>query len=115
MKISYNLIGTRHYLLAKLTPFSNAQFEFLRTKQAETSKHLKGQLDPPVRNVTFLHKGGQLDPPHHDITFLHQGFQLDPPVRNVMFLHQGGQLDPPVRDVTFLQLDPPIGHVTVSD
>ena len=70
MKISYNLIGTRLYLLAKLTPFSNAQFEFLRTKQAETSKHLKGQLDPPVRNVTFLHQGGQLDPPVRDVTFL---------------------------------------------
>ena len=84
MKISYNLIGTRLYLLAKLTPFSNAQFEFLRTKQAETSKHLKGQLDPPVRNVTFLHQGGQLDPPVCDVTFLQQRGQLDPPIGHVM-------------------------------
>ena len=53
MKISYNLIGTRLYLLAKLTPLSNAQFEFLSTERAETPKHLKGQLDPPVRNVTL--------------------------------------------------------------
>ena len=36
MKISYNLIGTRLYLLAKLAPFSNAQFEFLPNEQAET-------------------------------------------------------------------------------
>ena len=83
MKISYNLIGTRPYLLAKLTPFSNAQFEFLRTKQAETSKHLKGQLDPPVRNITFLHQGGQLDPPVRDVTFLQQRGQLDPPIGHV--------------------------------
>ena len=27
------------------------------------SKHLKGQLDPPVSDVTFLDQGGQLDPP----------------------------------------------------
>ena len=89
MKISYNLIGTRLYLLAKLAPFSNAQFEFLPNEQAETSKHLKGQLDPPVRNITFLQQGGQLDPPVRDVTFLHQGGQLDPPVRDVTFLfHQ---------------------------
>ena len=36
-----------------------------RTNTIDTkSKHLKGQLDPPVGNITFLdHQGGQLDPP----------------------------------------------------
>ena len=35
-----------------------------------SSKHLKGQLDPPVGNVTFVFiKGGQLDPPVCDVTF----------------------------------------------
>ena len=29
----------------------------------DKSKHLKGQLDLPVRDVTFLDQGGQLDPP----------------------------------------------------
>ena len=43
------------------------------------SKHLKGQLDPPVSDVTFLDQGGQLDPPVSDVTFLDQGGQLDPP------------------------------------
>ena len=102
MKISYNLIGTRLYLLAKLTPFSNAQFEFLPNEQAETSKHLKGHLDSPVRNATFLHQGGQFDPPVRDVKFLHQGGHLDPPVRDITFLHQEGQSDPPVVDVTVL-------------
>jgi len=30
---------------------------------SEQSKHLKGQLGPPVGNVTFFNHGGQLDPP----------------------------------------------------
>ena len=47
--------------------------------ELKISKHLKGQLDPPVRHVIFLN---------------HQGFKLDPPIRHVTFLdHQGGQLD----------------------
>ena len=34
------------------------------------SKHLKGQLDPPVGNGhVFWTKGGQLDPPVSDVTF----------------------------------------------
>ena len=34
------------------------------------SKHLKGQLDPPVGNGNvFWTKGGQLDPPVSDVTF----------------------------------------------
>ena len=49
------------------------------------SKHLKGQLDPPVSDVTFLDQGGQLDPPVSDVTFLDQGGQLDPPVSDVTF------------------------------
>ena len=57
-------------------------------------KHLKGQLDPPVGNVTIFNQGGQLDPPVGDVVFFNQGDQLDPPVGNVMFLNQGGQLDP---------------------
>ena len=35
-----------------------------------TSKHLKGQLDPPVGNGNvFWIKGGQLDPPVGNVTF----------------------------------------------
>ena len=44
---------------------------------------------------------GQLDPPVHDVTFFDQGGQLDLPVCDVTFFSQGGQLDPPVHDVTF--------------
>ena len=51
------------------------------------SKHLKGQLDPPVGSVTF---------------FYHQGGHLDPPVGSVMLLDRHrGHLDPPVLDLTF--------------
>ena len=35
------------------------------------SKHLKGQLDPPVGNITFFdHQGGQFDPPVNNVNFL---------------------------------------------
>ena len=54
---------------------------FVITNIQVNLKHLKGQLDPPVYNVTFL---DQLD----------QSGQLDPLVCNITFLdHQGGQLD----------------------
>ena len=53
----------------------------------DKSKHLKGQLDPPVSNGhIFCTKGGQ----------------LDPPVSNGhLFWTKGGQLDRGVSDVTF--------------
>ena len=35
----------------------------LQCNGSQPSKHLKGQLDPPVSDVTFLDQGGQLDPP----------------------------------------------------
>ena len=46
------------------------------------SKHLKGQLDPPVGNGNvFWTKGGQLDPPvGNGNVFCIKGGQLDPPV-----------------------------------
>ena len=45
------------------------------------SKHLKGQLDPPVGNGNvFCIKGGQLDPPvGNGNIFCIKGGQLDPP------------------------------------
>ena len=56
----------------------------------EESKHLKGQLDPPVGNGhVFWTKGGQLDPPVREVIFFwtNEG-QLDAPVGDVMFLDQ---------------------------
>ena len=54
---------------ASLTP----TFEALMVKfggKIGTSKHLKGQLDPPVSDGNvFWTKGGQLDPPMSDVTF----------------------------------------------
>ena len=48
------------------------------------SKHLKGQLDPPVGNGNvFCIKGGQLDPPVGNCNiFCTKEGQLDPPVGN---------------------------------
>ena len=65
----------------------------------QRSKHLKGQLDPPVCKVTFFWiKAAQLDPPVCNVTFLdHQGGQFDPPVGNVE-----GQLGPQVSDASFV-------------
>ena len=48
------------------------------------SKHLKGQLDPPVRDVTFF-QGGQLDLPVRDVTLFNQGGLLRPCVGGVTF------------------------------
>ena len=63
---------------------------FVITNIQVNLNHLKGQLDPPVYNVTFWIEAGQLDPLVCNVTFLdHQGGQLDPPVCNVMILdHQ---------------------------
>ena len=54
---------------------------------AWTSKHLKGQLDPPVGNGNvFYTKGGQLDPPvGNGHVFCIKGGHLDLPVGNVTF------------------------------
>ena len=74
---------------------------FVITNIQVNLKHLKGQLDPPVYNVTFLDQldqSGQLDPLVCNITFLdHQGGQFDPPVGNVE-----GQLGPQVSDASFV-------------
>ena len=47
-----------------------------------SSKHLKGQLDPPVSDGNvFCIKAGQLDPPVSDgNVFCIRAGQLDPPV-----------------------------------
>ena len=61
------------------------------------SKHLKGQLDPPVGDGNvFCTKGGQLDPPVGDgNVFCIKGGHLDPPVGDGnVFCTKGGQLDP---------------------
>ena len=42
------------------------------------SKHLKGQLDLPLCDMTLFNQGGQLDPPVHDVTFFNQGGLLRP-------------------------------------
>ena len=47
------------------------------------SKHLKGQLDPPVRDVTFFNHGGGLDPPVSDVTFFNHGGRFGPRVSDV--------------------------------
>ena len=41
-----------------------------KDKKAIISKHLKGQLDPPVRDVTFLDQRRSVGPPVRDLTFL---------------------------------------------
>ena len=45
-------------------------------------KHLKGQLDPPVSNVTFFNHGGRLGPPVRDVTLFFLGDQSDPSVND---------------------------------
>ena len=85
------------------------------------SKHLKGQLDPPVGDGNvFCTKGGQLDPPVGDgNVFCTKGGQLDPPVGDGnVFCTKGGQLDPPVGDGNVFcikggHLDPPVGDGNV--
>ena len=54
------------YLLTYICPTS---FDW----KENTSKHLKGQLEPSVSDVTFLHQG-QLEPSVSDVTFLHKEF-----------------------------------------
>ena len=51
-------------------------------KKSSESKHLKGQLDPPVSDGNvFCIKAGQLDPPVSDgNVFCIKAGQLDPPV-----------------------------------
>ena len=45
----------------------------------QKSKHLKGQLDPPVSNGhVFWTKGGQLAFPVSDVAFLHQWRSVGP-------------------------------------
>ena len=52
---------------------SEVKGSFYINDHLEQSKHLKGQLDPPVSDLTFFcTKGGWLDPPLSDVTFLHQ-------------------------------------------
>ena len=84
------------------------------------SKHLRGQLDPPVGNGhVFWTKEGQLDPPvGNGHVFWTKGGHLDPPVGNLhVFWTKGGQLDPPVGNGHVFwtkggQLDPPVSDVT---
>ena len=41
-----------------------SDYDHLKLKKwrwGRQSKHLRGQLDRPVRDVTFLHQGGQLE------------------------------------------------------
>ena len=48
---------------------SNCYYDIFEHFQA---KHIKGQLDPPVGDETFLTKGAQLDPPVGDVTRFEQ-------------------------------------------
>ena len=58
------------------------------------SKHLKGQLEPRVGDVTFFNHGGQLGPCVGDVTFFNHGGQLGPRVGDVMFLIMEVSWDP---------------------
>ena len=53
--------------------------KLIRCPLCKISKHLKGHLDPPVSDVTFLGQTRSVGPPVSDVTFLDQRRSVGPP------------------------------------